>query len=378
VKDDFLATLGHELRTPLNAIIGWSQILQSGEHQPGDFAEGLATIQRNANLQAQLIEDLLDVSRIISGKLRLEMQPVDLRQVIDATIATVGPGADAKNITIEQSINDSVTTIRGDPSRLQQVIWNLLSNAVKFTPPGGTVKLSLRPADGQIEIVIEDSGVGIAPEFLPHVFERFRQEDASTRRRQGGLGLGLAIVRQLVEIHNGSVQAFSDGPGKGSRFVVRLPHFQTPATEEPSKAPDEAARRAAADLNDVRVLLVDDEADSREMLKRALESLRAKVVATCSAADAMSALKGQPFDILVSDIGMPDEDGFDLIRQVRAADGAHRSIPAIALTAFARSEDRQRALGSGYQVHVAKPVDRLALAATIQRLLHDGAGEPRQ
>jgi signal transduction histidine kinase/CheY-like chemotaxis protein len=371
VKDDFLATLSHELRTPLNAIIGWAQILESGTHEPGDLEEGLQTIKRNANIQAQLIEDLLDVSRIISGKLHLEAHPVDMTQVIDAAVAAVVPSAEAKKVEICQRRHERIRPVFGDASRLQQVIWNLLTNAVKFTPSGGRVDIELTSSAAGLEIAVTDTGVGIAPEFLPYVFERFRQADASTRRRQGGLGLGLAIVRQLIELHGGTVTAESGGLNQGSRFIVRLPCDSSPVGTAVAPAAAVASDGGKGPLEGMRVLLVDDDDDSRLMLKRVLESLRATVVAANSVAQAMATIGSASFDILISDIGMPDEDGFDLIRKVRDIAGPARMVPAIALTAFARAEDRHRALQSGYQEHVPKPVDSQALAEVIRRLVQD-------
>jgi len=381
LKDDFLATLSHELRTPLNAIMGWSQILRREHGDNADLHEGLETIERNAHLQAQLIEDLLDVSRIISGKLRLDVQRLDLAQVAEAARASVAPAAEARGVTLDPVDAADGTVISGDPARLQQIIWNLLSNSIKFTPRGGRVHVGLSRVASQVQVVVSDTGVGIAPQFVPHVFERFRQADASTRRSHGGLGLGLAIVKQLVELHGGTVSATSEGLGKGASFTVRLPVAAVQPAIPPDDDLNDAARNApdlpvsaprdprppAQSLAGIRVLAVDDEADSRTLLRRVLKDFGADVAVASTAAEALELLKARPFDVLLSDIGMPDVDGFDLIREVRRlppASGA--SIPAIALTAFARPEDRERVLRAGYQAHVGKPVDADELASTIR------------
>lgn len=383
LKDEFLATLSHELRTPLNAIIGWASLLRAGQVSAQDMSEGLETIERNAKAQAQLIEDLLDVSRIISGKLRLDVQQVELQPVVEAALASVYPAADAKGVHLQRVLSSSGTTVTGDPGRLQQVVWNLLSNAVKFTPRDGRVMLTLARAGTHVEIVVDDSGEGIDLEFLPHVFERFRQADSSSRRQKGGLGLGLAIVRHLVELHGGTVEASSEGKGKGSRFTVTLPVTAVQRYAGPEEQKSMGERRAAGSLDcdpvltGARVLVVDDEEDSRRLITRILEDCEAQVTAVGSVREAFSAIRSATFDVLISDIGMPVNDGYDLIRELRALppDRGGR-IPAIALTAFARNEDRRRALLAGFQVHLPKPVDPAELLAVVASIL-GRTGVPR-
>ncbi|MDC8758175.1 ATP-binding protein [Janthinobacterium fluminis] len=371
MKDEFLATLSHELRTPLSAILGWAQVLRRGTRDQADQQRGLQSIERNARAQAQLIEDLLDMSRITSGKVQLDMQAIAPATIIDAAIEALRPAADAKNIRLDSRIAAGVGAIAGDASRLQQVIWNLLSNALKFTPRDGTVSIDVRQADRHAEITMRDSGIGIRAEFLAHVFERFRQADASTTRKHGGLGLGLAIVKHLVEQHGGSVAVASAGEGCGATFTVRLP-LAAHAAGRPAARPHSAAPAAAAgdlplpDLARLKVLVVDDEADARELIERILSDCNAEVLQAADAAQALQLLLNERPDVLVSDIGMPDVDGFDLLGMVRAL-GAERggALPAVALTAFARSQDRQRALALGFQAHVAKPVEPAQLAATV-------------
>lgn len=382
LKDEFLATLSHELRTPLNAIVGWTAILQQAPVTPSVLAEGVATIERNARMQSQLIEDLLDVSRILSGKLRLDVETVDLTSIVDAAIASVFPASAAKEIHLERECAVEGATIMGDPARLQQVVWNLLSNAVKFTPRGGQVTVSVARVNSQLELVVEDSGQGIAPQFLPHVFDRFRQADASTTRSHTGLGLGLAIVRHVVEQHGGTAAARSAGEGKGATFTIRLPlaaaHDQ-PATRRDVRPLNQAVTSGVTDreldLRDVRVLVVDDEPDSRNLLKRLLEQRHAAVQTGESVADALSALAKTPFDVVVSDIGMPDQDGYELVRRLRSLPGKAGSTPAIAVTAFARAEDRRRALGAGFQVHIAKPIDPVELVAAVATMSRRRTGQ---
>jgi signal transduction histidine kinase/CheY-like chemotaxis protein len=372
MKDEFLATLSHELRTPLNAILGWSQMIHQGVDAQ-TLQEGLTVIERNARVQVQLIEDLLDMSRIISGKVRLDVQHLDPESFIDAAIETVTPAAQAKEIRLHKVLSRS-GPIMGDPGRLQQIVWNLLSNAIKFTPKGGRVEVLLEKVNSHIEISVSDTGKGIKPDFLPHVFERFRQADASTTRQHGGLGLGLAIVKHLVELHGGTIQAKSEGENKGSTFTVSLPvavaQWETKKkTNERAAAgsSEEKARgRKVASLKGVRVLVVDDEPDARDLIRRLLEDCDAKVTTAGSAADALKILDAETPHVLVSDIGMPLVDGYDLMKQVRSR-GATRggNVPAIALSAFARSEDRTRALMAGYSVHVSKPVEPRELVATV-------------
>ena len=385
LKDEFLATLSHELRTPLNAILGWATILRrGGAADAEDVEQGLETIERNARAQAQLIDDLLDMSRIISGKLRLDVQPVDPAAFIDAAVETVRPAAEAKDIRLQKLLDPLAGPVAGDPNRLQQVVWNLLSNAIKFTPKGGRVRVMLGRVNSHVEVVVTDSGQGISPEFLPHVFERFRQADATSTRRHGGLGLGLSIVKHLVELHGGTVRADSPGEGHGSTFTVTLPltvihtragdermapraHPTTPR----GPAASSSAAAAAPDyelvpLGGLRVLAVDDEPDARELIRRLLGGCGAEVRTCASAAEALAALDAFAPDVLISDIGMPGTDGYDFLRQVRARTATVGGrTPAIALTAFARSEDRTRALRAGYIAHVAKPVEPAELIATV-------------
>lgn len=365
LKDEFLTTLSHELRTPLSAILGWAQVLRRGTRDQADLHRGLNSIERNARAQAQLIEDLLDMSRITSDKVMLEMQTIVPATVIASAIETLRPAFDAKHITVHTRIADDAGTMTGDPSRMQQVIWNLLSNALKFTPQGGTVDVNVAREGTRLLLTIADNGVGIRADFLPHVFDRFRQADASTTRKHGGLGLGLAIVKHLVEQHGGTVAASSPGDLQGATFTVRLPaDSRAPAprqhSEEPARQPD---------LAGVKVLVVDDEADARELAERILRDAHADVASAASAEEALRLLDSAPPDVLVSDIGMPDVDGFDLLALLRArANGQGGDLPALALTAFARPEDRQRALGSGFQAYLVKPLDPAELLATVARL----------
>jgi signal transduction histidine kinase/ActR/RegA family two-component response regulator len=377
VKDEFLATLSHELRTPLNAILGWSQLLRSGDQHRGDLEEGLRTIERNARVQTQIIEDLLDMSRIISGRIRLDVQPVELIHVIEAALDTVRPAADAKEIRIVKHLNERVSAITGDPARLQQVFWNLLSNAIKFTLRGGEVRVVLEVINAQIEISVIDTGEGISADFLPHIFERFRQGDPSTTRRHGGLGLGLAIVKQLVELHGGAIRARSAGAGQGATFTVTLPLTAPHLEVEPvpkrrgpkALSPQPMISPARTTLKGVRVLVVDDEPDARSLVKRVLEDCEATVQTAASAAEALEAVRNHPPTVLVSDIGMPEEDGYALIRKVRALDKSRgTTTPALALTAYARSEDRMQAIRNGYQMHIAKPVEPAELTTVVAAL----------
>jgi len=377
MKDEFLATLSHELRTPLTAILGWAQVLRRGSRGADDLNRGLETIERNARAQAQLIEDLLDMSRITSGKVLLDMKQLAPSTVVDAAIETVRPAADAKGIRIERDYAPA-GFVAGDASRLQQVVWNLLSNALKFTPKGGTVGVSIREAEGHVDINISDTGIGIRPEFLAHVFERFRQADASTTRRHGGLGLGLSIVKHLVEQHGGTVAAHSEGEGLGSSFTVRLPLASGVVRSRPpySRQRSNSAslpEMGLRDLKGLRVLVVDDEADARELVRRILSDCNAQVLTAANAEEALALTRKGGIDLLLSDIGMPETDGFQLLAQVRAL-GARRggTVPAIALTAFARSEDRLRALESGFLDHVPKPVEPSELIATVARVASVG------
>ncbi|MBA2493821.1 MAG: CHASE3 domain-containing protein [Acidobacteria bacterium] len=373
LRDEFLATVSHELRAPLNSILGWGRLLEKGNLDGATTKKAINTIVRNAESQNRLIEDLLDVSRIISGKLRLEVITIKPINIVESALETVRPAAEAKGITLEVKDEGDVSHISGDPNRLQQVIWNLLSNAIKFTPNDGRVTLEIERCDDFVEIRIKDTGVGIKEEFLPHVFERFRQADASGIRKFGGLGLGLAIVRHITEMHGGTVNVFSEGEGKGSTFIVKLPLITSP-NEDESEA--ELARKSLISentpeisLDGLLILVVDDEEDTRQLLVQSLTFHGATVISANSAKEALSEIEKKNPDVLVSDIGMPDEDGYSLIRKVRALpDERQRNIPAIALTAFTRSQDRMRALASGYQNHVSKPVEPDELATVIASL----------
>ena len=377
MKDEFLATLSHELRTPLNAILGWSQIIASGSPTDADVSEGLRIIERNARVQTQIIEDLLDMSRIISGKVRLDVQRVDLADVVREAVATTKPSADAKAIRLQAVLDPHAGPVSGDPARLQQVMWNLLSNAVKFTPKGGRVQVLLERVNSHVEVSVIDTGEGIVPEFLPHVFDRFRQADASTTRRHGGLGLGLSIVKQLVELHGGSIRVKSAGVGEGATFTVSLPLtviHPEPDAETERRHPRMTSSAAAlpdgcAQIEGVKVLIVDDEPDARALVKRLLEDCKAQVVTAASAAEALHLMRAEKPDVLVCDIGMPGEDGYSLIRQVRAMGaGNGGSVPSAALTAYARPEDRVKAVLAGFQMHLAKPVEAAELIATVASL----------
>ncbi len=375
MKDEFLATLSHELRTPLNAIVGWAQLLRSRTHPDPEVMEGLAVIDRNARVQAQLIEDLLDVSRIISGKVRLDSQRVDLQDVARAAIASVRHLAEAKDLALDLELDPDAGAVWGDPNRLQQCFWNLVSNSIKFTPPGGSVQVALRRAGGQIEFTVVDNGQGIAPAFLPHMFERFRQADSSSTRYHGGLGLGLSIVKSLVELHGGSVRASSEGLGKGATFSIAVPAMATTSLpagiqrEAPSLALSQQPASDRPSLHGLSVLVVDDEPDALELTKRVLGDCGARVLTAGSARMGLQVLQSERPDILLSDIGMPDEDGYTLIRQIRSLTPKQGGkTPAAAVSAFARPEDRTRALRSGYQIHLAKPIDPIELTEVVASL----------
>jgi PAS domain S-box-containing protein len=384
MKDDFLATLSHELRTPLNAIVGWAKILRSGKVDAEDVEEGLSAIDRNSHAQSQIIEDLLDISRIVSGNLRLDVQRLTLTDILDAALASVLPAANAKEIRIHKVFDSLVGPVTGDPARLQQVVWNLLANAVKFTPKGGTVHVLLERVNSHVEISVIDSGIGIKPEFLPHVFDRFRQADGSTTRLHAGLGLGLAIAKHLVEMHGGSIRAKSPGEGQGATFTLALPitvvHPDQPdrvkVRPRESDAIDDVCQDSA--LAGLKVLVVDDEPDARQLLRRALADCQAQVAVASSAAEALALIEIFQPDVIVCDIGMPEQDGYDLIHRVRA-NPATKDIPAAALTAFARPEDRKRSLLAGFQTHVAKPVDPAELTAVVASLaFRTGKGDKHQ
>jgi PAS domain S-box-containing protein len=379
LKDEFLANVSHELRTPLTAILGWAHMLRTGKFD-ADFAlKAFETIERNARAQAQLIDDLLDVSRIVTGKLRIDVRPVDPNSFIEAAVEAVRPAAEAKGIRVQRVMDTGVLSVSGDPVRLQQVVWNLLSNAIKFTPRGGRVQVRLERVDSHLEIAVNDTGAGIAPEFLPHVFERFRQADQRTTRQHGGMGLGLAIVRHLVELHGGTVRAESPGEAQGSTFTVLLPVAPVYKDQTGGARVHPAARDTLPSydcperLDGLKVLVVDDEPDTRELLRVGIERCGAEVFAAASASEALEALTAFAPDVLISDIGMPGVDGYELIRRVRALpdDGGGR-VPAIALTAYARVEDRMRALRAGYHMHVPKPVELAELVAVAASLIRRG------
>ncbi|HET6247934.1 MAG TPA: PAS domain S-box protein [Tepidisphaeraceae bacterium] len=376
MKDEFLATLSHELRTPLNAILGWARILGS-DPSPEDVSEGVKVIERNARVQTQIIEDLLDMSRIISGKIRLDVQRLDPASILRAAVETVQPAANAKGIRIQAVLDSVAGPVAGDENRLLQVFWNLLTNAVKFTPRGGRVQVVMERVNSHIEISVIDTGEGIGPQFLPFVFDRFRQADGSTTRQHGGLGLGLAVVKQLVELHGGSVRVKSAGIGLGSTFIVTLPV----TIIHPDHAPEHGRRHpeigsiplledTCSRIEGVRVLVVDDEADARDLIKRLLEDCKAVVITASSAPEALQLLRSEKPDVLVSDIGMPKEDGYALIHSVRALSPEEGGqTPAIALTAYARSEDRMKAVIAGFEQHVVKPVEPAELITIIASLV---------
>ena len=374
IKDEFLANLSHEIRTPLNAILGWSQLLQPGKTGEADLVEGLGVITRNARTQARLIDDLLDMSRIISGKMRLDVQRVDLPAVIDAAIESVKPAAEAKGIKLQKVIDPIAGPVTGDPNRLQQVVWNLLINAIKFTPRGGQVQVVVERVNSHVELSVSDTGQGIAPDFLPYVFERFSQADQSARQGHNGLGLGLAIVKSLAELHGGSVRVKSGGERRGTTFIVSLPisvvHTLDAAENlQHAKVERHEALLHTPDLQGVKVMVVDDEADAIGLVRRIMEDCGATVKACTSGTECLDCLPEFRPDVVVMDIGMPDMDGYTLIGKVRALGPDHGGrTPAVALTAFARSEDRRQAMLAGFDVHVAKPVEPGELVAVVSRL----------
>ncbi|MCL1474229.1 response regulator [Argonema antarcticum] len=373
MKDEFLATLSHELRSPLNAMLGWAQLLNSRKFDDATTAKAMDIIERTARTQAQLVDDLLDVSRIIQGKLRLKIRPVELSTVIGAVLDTLGPAAEAKEIQLENICDPKVGLVAGDSDRLQQIMWNLLSNAIKFTPNRGRVEIRLEQVNSDVEIKVTDTGKGISPDFVPYVFDRFRQADSSMTRRYNGLGIGLAIVRHLVDLHGGTVHAHSEGEDLGATFIVRLPII--PVLFEASESVTISTVEAGTpldnptDLNGLQVLVVDDDADTRLFLCTVLEQCGANVTLASSASSAFEVIQNLKPDILVSDIGMPEEDGYSLIRKVRSLSPEQGGmIPAVALTAYARSEDRTRSLLEGFQIHIPKPVEPAELAAAVANL----------
>ena len=371
VKDEFLATLSHEIRTPLNAVVGWARMLSEREVEPEVRSRALESIFRNATVQARMIDDLLDTARIVAGKLRLQMQLVDLADVATAALDVLAPLAEAKRITLAKDLGEGLDPVLGDPDRLQQIVWNLLANAVKFTEPDGRIEVRLEQLPGRARVTVKDSGKGISPEFLPYIFERFRQADASSSRREGGLGLGLALVRELVELHGGSVSADSRGLGSGSAFVVEVPSASSPGGRKgPAAAARPAVSSAGASLEGLHVLVVEDEADARDLLSAMLSNAGARVTAVGSCREAIECITSDADrpDALVSDIGMAREDGYQLITQVRALPAASGGgVPAVAVTGYTAPEDRTRALEAGYEMHVSKPVDAVGLVLAVER-----------
>jgi CheY-like chemotaxis protein len=372
MKDEFLAILSHELRTPLNAIVGWAALLRTGDLQGDKFLRAVESIERNARAQSRLIEDLLDVSAIIFGKLSLDSRPIDLLPVVESAVDVVRATAHGKGVRLETRLEPGAGPLLGDPDRLQQVVWNLLSNAIKFTPRGGTVQVSLETGGEHVRLAVSDAGPGIDPAFHPHLFEPFRQGNRTTTRSHGGLGLGLAIVKRLVDVHGGSVRAENKGLGQGARFVVELPlHAEPP--ERRAQHADRARRGSGIEcppqLQGLRILVVDDEPDSRELVGTILEECEAEVVVAASVEEALRRLDAFEPDLLISDIAMPDRDGYDLIRTIRERahpDGAR--LPAVALTAHARAEDRRRSFQAGFDLHVVKPVDPAELLGVVATL----------
>jgi PAS domain S-box-containing protein len=397
LKDEFLATLSHELRTPLTSVLGWATLIRSGDIDEANYAIALETIERNARLQARLIDDLLDVSRIITGNLHLELRPIDLAPVVEAARDAVRPTAEAKGIQLRTSLAAGECSIKGDSNRLRQVVWNLLLNAIKFTPRGGSVAARLRCLNSSAILTVADTGEGIDPDFLPHVFDRFRQAEGSISRRQGGLGLGLAVVRHLVELHGGSVSAASEGKGRGATFTVELPLVRQEVASAPSAAGVRARENDSSmvtpagsvdgvkkeklrlktektkrevSLSGIRVLLVEDDLDTRNLIHTLLELRGAKVTSTGSAAEALKAFKAGIPDVLVSDIAMPDEDGYSLLRKVRSLPHEHGGqTPAIAITGYASARDKADTFAAGYQAHLAKPLEPADLIAAIESVL---------
>lgn len=377
-KDEFIATVSHELRTPLNAILGWARLLETGDLSKSEIAEAAGVIERNVRAQSQLIEDLLDVSRIVSGKLRLDLRTIDLPEVVRAAVQIIEPTAAAKSIKLECLLDPKAGPISGDSERLQQIVWNLVSNAVKFTPKSGKVQIGLKRANSHVELTVSDNGMGIPADFLPHIFERFTQAQTSSNRSHTGLGLGLGITRHLIELHGGAIYAFSDGPGTGATFSVHLPILivhqrgATPPGVHPA-GPSGDQIDLCAELTGVRIVAVDDDPDARKLLHTVLKRCQAEITVFANAADALAAVRELRPDVLLSDIEMPNESGYDLIRQVRAlpAEEGGRT-PAAALTAYARAADRTQALRAGFQMHVPKPVEPSELIAVIANLAARG------
>ena len=375
LKDEFLATISHELRNPLNAILGWAHMMRLGKLNAANTERAVETIYRNAQSQTQVVADLLDVSRIISGKLRLDVRTVDLVSIVTAAIDSIRPAAEAKSIRLQTMLDPAAGPISGDADRLQQIVWNLLTNAVKFTPKGGRIQVKVQRINSHVEILVSDSGIGISKEFLPHVFDRFRQADASITRTHGGLGLGLSIVHQLVDLHGGTVRVNSEGEGKGATFTITLPFVgvvtnpQETEAVHPTNSDEVISFEGLPSLQGLKVLVVDDEPDTRELIEEVLKECGSEVITSQSAAEALAALEEHKPDILISDLGMPDEDGYSLISKIRALPAEQGGqIPAAALTAYARAEDRMRVLRSGFQFHLPKPVDSAELVTVIASL----------
>ena len=377
LKDEFLATVSHELRTPLNAILGWTRLLRTGRLDDAKKEQAAEIVERNAVAQQQIVEDILDVSRIITGKLRLEVAPVELGPIVEAAVDSMRPSADAKGVRLKSIVDSGANIVLGDPNRLQQIVWNLVSNAVKFTPRGGRIQVALQRVNSYAEITVSDTGKGISPDFLPHVFERFRQADSSSTRTYGGLGLGLSIVRHLTELNGGSVHAFSEGEDQGATFTVRLPmaiiHDKTPVRHSQPVFPHAAQENTSAlhnlSLEGIKVLAVDDEPDARELLQVVLSHYNANVKVVASTSDALKVIQEWQPNVIISDIGMPGEDGYALIRKLRGLPADRGgNVPAAALTAYARSEDRVRAIAAGYQTHLTKPVEPSELVAVVASL----------
>jgi len=374
LKDEFLATVSHELRTPLNAVLGWTTLLRSSRLDPAGRKRALETIERNARSQQQLVEDLLDVSRAISGKLRLDTCPVNPRTFIEEAVEALRPTAQARQIRVTQAFESGLNDVYGDPARLRQIVWNLLSNAIKFSSTGGRVRINARRVGSSLELSVKDNGQGIAAEFVPYVFDRFRQADMTTTRAHGGLGLGLAIVRQLVELHSGTVRVASAGVGRGATFTVKLPLV---TRHKPAKSNGNVANetKISQSLKGVRVLVVDDEIDTRDLLKTVLSKQGARVTTAASAAAALSLLSRVKPHVLISDVGMPGTDGYALMRRVRALPvDRGGNIPAVALTAYAREQDRKRAIDAGYQIHLTKPIEITQLSASVAHLINSRDG----
>jgi signal transduction histidine kinase/ActR/RegA family two-component response regulator len=371
LKDEFLATLSHELRTPLNAVIGWSRMLRTGRLDKPSSVHALEVIERNAWAQQQIIEDILDVSRVVTGKLQLHLGPVRINSVIEAALDAVRPALQAKEIRVETAIDDDLRIISGDADRLQQVVWNLLSNAAKYTPNGGCVEIRVSQRNGQTEISVTDSGAGIEPEFLPHVFERFRQADGSTTRTHGGLGLGLAIVRHLVELHGGTISAENRKDEKsGAIFTVELPLPSGELKFEnlPEFSAHQESHYGPTTFEGLHILVVDDDVDTLDLITIELTQHGANVKAVNSGAEALEAFRDNNFDVLIADIGMPGIDGYELIRQIRRSETSATRIPAVALTAYARVQDRMRAVIAGYNTHAAKPIETNELLTVVASL----------